>query len=229
VGGSPILIKDGRRWFTDPGDDFTGGRHPRTLVGWTPGGDVLLVTVDGRQPGLSVGMTLFEATDFLLSLGVTEAINLDGGGSTTFVAGATVVNHPSDARVRRGGQEIVRHAPLPGDTFVRRVERPVASALVLVPSNPVSVPPVDPLAGLSVDLPQALSLPAAAPAPAGTAGVLGLPDGGLPALVSRHPPGLRGPAVRIAMVADLLTGCALVGVILVMRARRRAFRARPAG
>ncbi|HEV8624310.1 MAG TPA: phosphodiester glycosidase family protein, partial [Acidimicrobiia bacterium] len=45
VGGSPILVKDGKRWFTDPGDNFTTGRQPRTLVGWTPGGDVLLVTV----------------------------------------------------------------------------------------------------------------------------------------------------------------------------------------
>src|SRR5205085_2831036 len=53
VGGSPILVKDGKRWFTDPGDNFTTGRHPRTLVGWTPGGDVLLVTVDGRQPEVS--------------------------------------------------------------------------------------------------------------------------------------------------------------------------------
>jgi hypothetical protein len=228
VGGSPILIKDGRRWFTDPGDDFTDGRHPRTLVGWTPGGDVLLVTVDGRQPELSVGMTLFEATDFLLSLGVTEAINLDGGGSTTFVtAGGTVVNHPSDAKVRRGGQELVRHAPLPGDTFLGHVERPVASALVLVPSNPVSVPPVDPLAGLSMDLPQALALaaPAGSGPAAATAGLV-RPDGGLPALVSRSAPGLRGPIVGVAMAADLLTGAALVAVALLtrrLRVSRRLF------
>src|SRR5205823_1498980 len=36
VGGSPVLVRDGKRWFTDPGDDFTDGRHPRTLVGWSP-------------------------------------------------------------------------------------------------------------------------------------------------------------------------------------------------
>ena len=217
VGGSPILIKDGRRWFTDPGDDFTGGRHPRTLVGWTPGGDVLLVTVDGRQPELSVGMTLYEAADLLLSLGATEGINLDGGGSTTFVTGTTVVNHPSDTLVRRGGQEIVRHAPLPGDAVVGHVERPVASALTVVPSNPVSVPPVDPLAGPSLDLPQALALPPASAAPAGAPG---LPDGGLPALVSRNAPRLRSPVVGVAAGANVVAGAALAGVTLLVRRRR---------
>ena len=85
VGGSPILVRDGKRWFGDPGDDFTEGRHPRTLVGWSPGGATLLVTVDGRQPDVSVGMSLFEATDLLIALGATEGVNLDGGGSTTFV------------------------------------------------------------------------------------------------------------------------------------------------
>jgi Phosphodiester glycosidase len=214
VGGSPILIKDGRRWFTDPGDDFTGGRHPRTLVGWTPGGDVLLVTVDGRQAKLSVGMTLYEAADLLLSLGATEGINLDGGGSTTFVTGTTVVNHPSDALVRRGGEEVVRHAAQPGDTLVGHVERPVASALVVVASNPVSVPPVDPLAGPSLDLPQAVALPV------GMMAAGSLPDGGLPALVSRNAPGLRAPVVRMAMAVDVFVGCALFAVTLVVRRRR---------
>jgi hypothetical protein len=120
--------------------------------------------------------------------------------------------------VHRGGQEIVRHAPLPGDTVVGHVERPVASALTVVASNPVSVPPVDPLAGPSLDLPQALALPVP-PAPAGAAG---LPDGGLPALVSRNSPGLRSPMVGVAVGANVLAGAAVAGVTLLVR--RRGFR-----
>ena len=50
LGGSPILIRDGARWFADAANDFTRGRQPRTLVGWNPAGEKLLVTVDGRQP-----------------------------------------------------------------------------------------------------------------------------------------------------------------------------------
>src|SRR5581483_12030475 len=140
LGGSPILVRDGKRWFGDPGDDFTDGRHPRTLVGWKPGGDTLLVTVDGRQPGETVGMSLFEATDLLIALGATDGINLDGGGSTTFVQGGAVVNQPSDVQVRNGGKTLVRHSVQKGDTLLGHVERPVATALVVMPSIAVSVP-----------------------------------------------------------------------------------------
>ena len=211
VGGSPILVKDGKRWFTDPGDNFTNGRHPRTMVGWTPGGDTLLVTVDGRQPEVSVGMSLFEATDFLLGLGATEGMNLDGGGSTTFVQGGRVVNSVSDVQVRAGGRtDGPPHAPRRATPLVGRIERPVASALVVVPSIAVSVPPVDPLAGVDLGLrEQALALPgssAASPwvsasAAKGGAGstpsTLALadpassPDGRLPALVGPRPEGRR--------------------------------------
>ncbi|HKY78299.1 MAG TPA: phosphodiester glycosidase family protein, partial [Acidimicrobiia bacterium] len=65
LGASPILIRDGSPWFADTANDFTRGRQPRTLVGWNPTGEKLLVTVDGRQPETSVGMTLAEAADLL--------------------------------------------------------------------------------------------------------------------------------------------------------------------
>ena len=105
-------------------------------------------------------MTLHEATDFLIALGATEAINLDGGGSTTFVRGGKVVNKVSDVQVRSGGKTVVRHTLEKGQTLVGRVERPVADALVVVPSIAVSVPPVDPFAGVALGLrEQALALP----------------------------------------------------------------------
>jgi hypothetical protein len=58
--------------------------NPRTVIGLAPNHKLILFTVDGRQPGISEGLTTSEAADFLLNnYGVTEAINLDGGGSTT--------------------------------------------------------------------------------------------------------------------------------------------------
>ena len=238
VGGSPILVKDGKRWFTDPGDNFTNGRHPRTLVGWTPGGDTLLVTVDGRQGAVSVGMTLHEATDLLIGLGATEGINLDGGGSTTFVRGGSVVNSVSDVEVRSGGKNVLRHSLQGGDKVLRHVERPVASALVVVPRIAVSVPPVDPLAGVALGLrEQALALPggtsaspwvsasaahgnerARATATLAAGDPASAPDGRLPALVGPRPE-VVSPFVRVAVMLDVLALLAVSCGALVIRRR----------
>jgi hypothetical protein len=247
VGGSPILVKDGKRWFSDPGDSFTNGRHPRTMVGWTPGGDTWLVTVDGRQPEVSVGMTLFEATDFLLGLGATEGMNLDGGGSTTFVQRGQVVNSVSDVQVRAGGKTEVRHSTQKGDTVVGRVERPVASALVIVPSIAVSVPTVDPFAGIDFGLrEQALARPGSSLAsPAVSASAAGgarstpstvlasndpasSPDGRLPALVGPRPK-VGAPLVRVAVVVDVLALTALAFAGLAVRRRGGLRRLRRSG
>jgi exopolysaccharide biosynthesis protein len=55
-----------------------------------------LITVDGRQPTLSAGMSLFELRSLAARLGLTEALNLDGGGSTTMWVQGQIVNSPSD-------------------------------------------------------------------------------------------------------------------------------------
>jgi exopolysaccharide biosynthesis protein len=100
VGGGPQLIKDGRIDITARaekiGEKFVTDRHPRTAIAKLKSGKILFVTVDGRQPGTSVGMSLAELAELLLEFGATEAINLDGGGSTTMVIGGKVVNTPSD-------------------------------------------------------------------------------------------------------------------------------------
>ena len=105
VSGGPRLIDGGRiavrtnaEGFDRPGlyGRFVAGRHPRTLAGVTATGSLLLVTVDGRRPGYSAGMTLFEAARLMRSLGAEDALNLDGGGSTTMVVRGRVVNRPSD-------------------------------------------------------------------------------------------------------------------------------------
>jgi hypothetical protein len=100
IGGGPRLVRDGRSAGPpDPGiypSGFADARHPRTAVGVRADGRIVLVTVDGRQPERSVGMTIAELAALLLELGALEAINMDGGGSTTMAVRGKVVNSPSD-------------------------------------------------------------------------------------------------------------------------------------
>jgi len=88
VGGSHVLVHAGE--ISAPEQI----RHPRTAAGYNER-EVILVTVDGRQEGWSVGMSLIELAALMQRLGCTEAVNLDGGGSTTAWAGGEVVNRPS--------------------------------------------------------------------------------------------------------------------------------------
>ncbi|MBU6428182.1 MAG: phosphodiester glycosidase family protein [Cyanobacteria bacterium REEB65] len=105
MGGGPTLLQDGRIVLAGRPHDISG-REPRTAVGLLPGERVLLVTIDGRTQA-SVGATLPEEARYLRALGAVEAINLDGGGSTTMVVKGHVVNHPSD-----GGERAVSNALL---------------------------------------------------------------------------------------------------------------------
>lgn len=70
-------------------------RNPRTVAGTTRDHKIVLVTIDGRQVN-SVGTTLDETAAVAQGLGLWDAVNLDGGGSTTMVAAGALVNHPSD-------------------------------------------------------------------------------------------------------------------------------------
>ena len=181
VGGSPVLVRDGKRWFSNDPTAFVRGRHPRTVVGWTPDGDVLLVTVDGRQPGYSQGMSLAEVADLMIGLGVTEAINLDGGGSTTFVVRGDVVNKPSDRLIVSDGRVQIS-ATGSGDRVKGYLERPVVSALAVVPKNMIALDPAPAPTADDITLPQALALPVPMAAdPASD------PTGALPAMVSVEP------------------------------------------
>jgi len=105
VGGGPQLIKDGRVEITNAAEkilpSFVNDGHPRTAIAKLKTGEVLLLTVDGRQPGESIGMSLTMLADLLLEFGAVEAINLDGGGSTTMVIRNKLVNKPSDATGER--------------------------------------------------------------------------------------------------------------------------------
>jgi len=98
ITGSGWLLKGGNANSTEWNyfsPSFVNSRHPRTALAWNLS-DIFMVTVDGRQSD-SVGMTFTELANFLLkTLNATDAINLDGGGSTTMVINGKVVNNPSD-------------------------------------------------------------------------------------------------------------------------------------
>jgi len=101
LAGGPLLVRDGRptpqeTWEAEgfAPEIHSLVRHPRTAVGVTADGRLLLVTVDGRQPGVSAGMTLPELAALLLDLGATDALSLDGGGSTAMAVDGQVRNTP---------------------------------------------------------------------------------------------------------------------------------------
>ncbi|MBW3536424.1 MAG: phosphodiester glycosidase family protein [Actinobacteria bacterium] len=132
VGGYPVLVKEGRPVYLSANDGFTRSRHPRTMAGRTDDGTILLVTVDGRQPCCSIGMTLPEAADLMVALGAVEAVNLDGGGSTTFVAHGVMVNHPSNQLIYRNGRVVMDGTPTRHDLVLAHLERSVTTALAVV-------------------------------------------------------------------------------------------------
>jgi hypothetical protein len=104
IGGFPRLLRDGEpvhRREVALNASFSEQRHPRSAIGWRADGHLLLVAVDGRQPGYSDGMTLDELASYMRVLGAREALNLDGGGSTTLVEQGRVLNRPSDATGER--------------------------------------------------------------------------------------------------------------------------------
>jgi large repetitive protein len=105
VGGGPVLVRDGRkaRAEADGPENYEFSsmfeRHPRAAIGWNKDW-FFLVEVDGRQRGLSIGMTLNELAAFMVSLGCQEAMNFDGGGSATLWYEGEVRNSPCDRAER---------------------------------------------------------------------------------------------------------------------------------
>jgi exopolysaccharide biosynthesis protein len=116
IGGGPTLVNSGKP------SNWNGHqtRHPRTAIGWNKT-HLFFVQVDGRQRGLSVGMTFGELTEYMVKLGCEEAMNLDGGGSSTLWVFGRVVNSPCYGH-----------------------EREMANSLVLVYRDRDAARPVDP-------------------------------------------------------------------------------------
>ncbi|MGW0220830.1 phosphodiester glycosidase family protein [Streptomyces tendae] len=112
VNGGPELVRDGRIHVTPATDGmvhpddpswyygWVHKRNPRTLAGVDAAGRTVLVTADGRGTG-SLGLSIGESAEVAKSLGLRDAVNLDGGGSTTMAAEGAVLNSPSDAAGER--------------------------------------------------------------------------------------------------------------------------------
>ena len=131
IGGGPIIVRDGKPVFRSL-EGFTTDqlayRHPRTGVGQTADGRVMLVAVDGRQPGYSTGLTNFELALTMMRLGCVTASALDAGGSTTMAFDGKLLNRPSDP----GGERAVAEALT---LFYYGVYAPVPPARVLSPND----------------------------------------------------------------------------------------------
>ncbi len=121
IGGGPALVHEGRR--TSFRSEAV--RHPRTALGWSRD-EFFLVQVDGRQPIVSVGMTLTELSDYMLKLGCLEALNLDGGGSSTIWVDGQVMNSPCEGSERPTGNALV--VLMNTDRRGAKTNRPAAAA-----------------------------------------------------------------------------------------------------
>lgn len=112
LGGGPQIVRDGRPVFRAQEEFSTyqlSLRHPRSAVGQTADGRIVMLAVDGRQPGYSVGMTNFELALALMRYGVVTGSALDGGGSTTMAYDGTVLNRPSDGSERAVAEALLVH------------------------------------------------------------------------------------------------------------------------
>ncbi len=120
IGGNPTLLESGVMTAESCSGSYFCDRNPRTGIGIHANGKVMLVTVDGRQEK-SVGMTPVEFAQLFQYLGATSALNLDGGGSTTMWVRGRLVNRYSE-----------------------EAERPVGSAILVVPQVPMPAPSPSP-------------------------------------------------------------------------------------
>ena len=125
IGGGPILVKGDSIHVSYNEEIFWGSgvglsnRDPRTAVGYTADGRAILLVTDGRQVA-SQGFSLPEMAQVMIDLGCTEAINLDGGGSSQMSVTNQLINRPG------------------GGTY----QRPVTSFLAVVPADSIPGLPV---------------------------------------------------------------------------------------
>ena len=124
VGGSQVLVKNGADVTASASGSYNTDRHSRTMVGVTADGKVVMAVLDGRQEPFSCGGTMHELAQIMLEAECVSAINLDGGGSTTFAArpegenAVKVINRPSDGSERSiSSGLLIASTAVPSDVF----------------------------------------------------------------------------------------------------------------
>ncbi len=115
IGGGPTLIHNGIIQITNKEEQmFVGGendKHPRTAMGYTTDGRLIILVIEGRFPGIAEGATLQQEAELLLNLDCYEALNLDGGGSSCMLVNGKETIKPSDKEGQR---------PVPGVFIIRK-------------------------------------------------------------------------------------------------------------
>jgi exopolysaccharide biosynthesis protein len=106
VGGGPVLLQNGEILITNEEERMFAGKaiqdkHPRTAMGYTADGKLIILVVQGRTPGIADGATLPQLAQIFKDLGCIEALNLDGGGSSCLLINGKETITPSDKEGQR--------------------------------------------------------------------------------------------------------------------------------
>lgn len=106
IGGGPVLVQDGNMLISNDQEKMFSGKakfdkHPRTCMGYTKDGKMIIMVIQGRTPGIAEGASLEQEAKMLIELGCTEGINLDGGGSSCMLINGKETITPSDKGLQR--------------------------------------------------------------------------------------------------------------------------------
>ena len=129
MGGGPELLHDGKNVAPTVGE-FNAARHPRTVVGRDARGGVWFLAIDGRM-NQSLGASLPESAALAQRLGMVDAMNLDGGGSTTMNLFGGTINRPSGGIDRAVGNAVLFFGPRPADQGLLPLVLTAGNRLVL--------------------------------------------------------------------------------------------------
>lgn len=124
AGGQPMILSGGEVLNTQSALDHLTALNPRTAIGYDAAGTkVVILVVDGRWSGHSVGVVSKVLADIMKNVGCSEAMNFDGGGSSThWAVNRGVTNHPSDGSERSVVNGVFVVSPTPTDNEVAKIE-----------------------------------------------------------------------------------------------------------